>query len=323
MQNAWIVAGLSAIALTACGGGNAEDAATAPTTTPETHAAATESSEQHTEAQARVTPVPEGSLAANPMIVGSTDAPLSIVEYASVTCPHCADFHESGWPLLEELLVKPNLASFEYREFPTAPTNLAYAGFYLARCTATEKGPDAYFKVVKSLYNRQYELVQGPEPGELLANIAAQAGIDREGFQACFYREDIKKAVSSNIETGLSDGVRGTPSFSIDDETVIWNNGTVLMLHAAEKKLAKEGHAGIPAGATKTVTVAYPIAMCNAVLKATEKSLSGSFTWITDEETAQAVDVRVADGGKLAVSCAAESKDATEHTLTVTKVAAE
>jgi protein-disulfide isomerase len=229
----------------ACGGDD-EAETTAAVATPtsaeieQVADASADAGETHTEPAP--VPAPEGSMAANAMVLGSDDAPLTIIEYASVTCPACAAFHAQIFPEIKERFIDTGQVRFEYREFPTNPQNLAYAGFYLARCAATTRGAPAYFAMLDTLYARQRDWAYGPTPGEVLENIAAQAGIDRDGLEQCFYREDIKEAVRENIMAGIEEHeVNATPTLIVDGEPFDWdrNRGVEGMIAAIEAELAE------------------------------------------------------------------------------------
>lgn len=318
MKYGWMTGGLAALTLAACGGGNSAETETPATPLAEAPAAT------ETEAPAadgpRVTPVPAGSLAGNPMILGPDDAPIKMIEYASVTCPGCASFHRLGWPFVKNMLVETGRVNFEYREFPTNPQNLAYAGFYLARCTATSNGPSAYFKILDTLYERQMEWAYGPEPGAILENIAAQAGIDRTGLEGCFFREDIKTAVADNVKTGVEDNVRGTPTFLLEGETFDWGASPLAMLHNVEMELNAKGADLIPVGASTSIEM--PIDYCSDIFKNTERSLGGKAARETDTDTNKVMRVQSPDGGALVATCEAPSvNDPTTHTFMIAKVA--
>ncbi|MCQ8185619.1 DsbA family protein [Parvularcula maris] len=200
--------------LVACGGGDAaEEEAETPEVAEETAAAETEPAEPDS------IPAPEGSLAAGPMIIGAEDAPLTIIEYASVTCPGCRLFHQRVYPTVKEQFIDTGKVRFEYRELPTSPQRLAVAGFIVARCAATEGGPEAYMGVVDALYQRQNDWVRGPNPAQEFNNIAAQVGLSGKAFEDCFKREDIREAIAESVEEAGEDGATGTPSFFIDGRT--------------------------------------------------------------------------------------------------------
>ncbi|MEM1379280.1 MAG: DsbA family protein [Pseudomonadota bacterium] len=210
---------LSVFALAACGGGNdaSSDAPTAEAAASEASAPTAEAAaEPAAPAQPERLSAPEGSLAASEMVIGSPDAPLTVTEFASVTCPGCAAFHKSAFPAIKEQLIDTGEVRFVYKEFPTPPLKYAQAGFILARCAATESGPEAYFAMVDALYKTQSTWVYGDDSAGALRNIAAQAGIAGDDFDACFRRDDIRSVIIESIEQGRELNLTGTPSFIID-----------------------------------------------------------------------------------------------------------
>lgn len=212
------LAATSLFILAACGG-SSEDPAAAETPAEETAATETTAApEAEADAGPELIPAPEGSLAGGDMTLGSADAPLTIVEYASVTCPGCAAFHASIFPRLKEEFIDKGELQFVYKEFPTAPVRKAQAGFIIARCAATEGGGEAYFSIVDALYKTQRAWAYGDETASTLRNLAAQAGIDEQGFEDCFLREDIRDSIVSSIEEGRDAGVSRTPTLLIDGE---------------------------------------------------------------------------------------------------------
>jgi protein-disulfide isomerase len=219
------------LVLAACGSGDEPDAEAAEVT-------ATETAEAQTPPEPELLPAPEGSMAADEMAIGSEDAPLTIVEYASVTCPGCAAFHASLFPEIKEQFIDTGKVRFVYREFPTPPVRRAQAGFILARCAATDAGPEAYFSMIDALYKRQYEWVRGDAP-TVLRNIARQVGIGDESFDDCFRREDIRDAIIDSIESGRDAGITGTPSFLVDGERFDLGSSVEETLQKIEAEVQK------------------------------------------------------------------------------------
>lgn len=231
---------LSAVALIACGNAEPEapdtDAAPAEETATDNTAADTAADDNTPPSY----PAPEGSQAGGAMILGDENAPVTIVEYASTVCPACAAFHIQLFPKIKEKYIDTGMIRFEYREFPTNPQNLAYAGAYLARCSATDKGAPAYFAMLKTLYEHQREWAYGQTPGDELEKLAAQVGIDRDGLEQCFYREDVVEAVKANIRTGIEeDDVRSTPTLMVDGEPLDWGRSEEGLMAAIDAEIAK------------------------------------------------------------------------------------
>src|SRR5262249_50923061 len=71
---------------------------------------------------------------ASDMTIGSASAPAKLIEYASVTCPHCREFHATVWDQLKTNYIDTGKVQFTFREFPTPPPQVAVAGFQIARC---------------------------------------------------------------------------------------------------------------------------------------------------------------------------------------------
>lgn len=208
-----LIAATSAL-IAACGGGDPQTEA--PTEEPVTETASEPQETAEAAAEPDMLPAPEGSRAAEDMAIGSEDAPLTVVEYASVTCPGCAAFHARVFPRIKEELIDTGKVRFVYRELPTPPQRYAFAGFIVARCAATQPGPEAFFAMVDALYRRQQDWIRGENAAEELRNIAAQGGVTGEEFDNCFRREDIRQAIVGNVEEARGKGVTGTPTFLID-----------------------------------------------------------------------------------------------------------
>jgi protein-disulfide isomerase len=151
-----------------------------------------------------------------PMGMGDENAPAVIVEYASVTCSHCADFHHD---VLEEL--KPRIEAgelrYELREFLTSPAAVAMAGYQIARCA----GEDEYFNVVDTLFDRQTEVLLAARQGKAkskLEEIATEFGFDNASFNACLLDEDLFETIEGSIDEGIALGVKYTPTIFLNGE---------------------------------------------------------------------------------------------------------
>ena len=110
------------------------------------------------------------------VVLGSDKAPVTIIEYASMTCPHCAHFSETTFPELKKRYIDTGKVRFIFREFPLDP--LAAAGFMLARCA----GKDKYMPMVETLFAKQDDWVV-KDPIEPLKAIAKQFGFTDESFK--------------------------------------------------------------------------------------------------------------------------------------------
>lgn len=156
------------------------------------------------QALAEAGPLPE-------MAVGSEDAPVTVYEYASMTCSHCARFHNNAWKQIKERYVDTGQVRFVMREFPL--DRLAAAAFVLARCE-----PDLYWPVIDMLFEKQAEWAFVSAPLPPLRQLMAQAGFSQERFDACLRDEEILAGIQAVREQGLRLGVEATPTFFINGE---------------------------------------------------------------------------------------------------------
>jgi protein-disulfide isomerase len=152
-----------------------------------------------------VGPLPE-------MAIGKEDAPTTIVEYASMTCNHCALFHENVFPEIKRKYIDTGQARFVFREFPL--DGLAVAAFMLARCA----GPDRYFPMVDGLFASQKTWAQpGADGKDKLLTIAKQAGFSQERFDQCLADKELFDNIVKVRERGHEKfGVDSTPTFFIN-----------------------------------------------------------------------------------------------------------
>ncbi len=148
------------------------------------------------------------------MVLGDAKAPVTIIEYASMTCSHCATFHETTYPQLKKKYIDTGKVRFIFREFPLDP--LAAAGFMLARCA----GSDKYFPLIETLFAKQQEwAVRQPLP-PLLA-IAKQAGFTEQTFEACLANQKLLEGISEVRERAAQKfNVQSTPTFFINGKVV-------------------------------------------------------------------------------------------------------
>ena len=158
-----------------------------------------------------------GAAAEGDMALGAPEgAKVTVVEYASVTCGHCAAWQAQVYPEFKTRYVDTNKVRYVFREFPTAPEAVAVAGFLVARCA----GPDKYFPVIHEIMASQSEIFGGVPPRSILLRIANGAGLSEEQFQACVTDADAIKAMDARIKSAIDAGVTGTPYFLVNGEHV-------------------------------------------------------------------------------------------------------
>ncbi len=147
-------------------------------------------------------------------ILGAKDAPVTIIEYASMTCGHCATFHNEIFPDIKEKYIKTGKAKLVFREFPVDVRDLrSIAAFMLARCADEDK----YFPMVDVLFKQQSQWARADDPRPILLNIAKLAGFTQESFNACLKNQEVMNTVLAVRNKAADDyGVSGTPTFFID-----------------------------------------------------------------------------------------------------------
>ena len=144
--------------------------------------------------------------------MGNPDAKVSVIEYASLTCGHCANFHKDTWPALKAKYIDTGKVRFLLREFPLDP--LATAGFMLARCN----GNDKYYPMTDLLFAQQRNWAFTEKPVDALSTMVKQAGFTQESFEACLKRQDIYDAITVVKDGGAKAGVDSTPTFFINGQ---------------------------------------------------------------------------------------------------------
>ncbi|MEJ8473483.1 DsbA family protein [Roseibium algae] len=146
-------------------------------------------------------------------ILGSEDAPVTIVEYASMTCGHCANFHKTTYPALKKDYVETGKVRFIFREFPLDA--VASAAFMLARSAPEDK----YFEIIDIMFEQQRSWAFTDNPYNSLLNFSKQIGFTQETFEEALTNQGLLDAVNAVRERGANEfGVNSTPTFFINGE---------------------------------------------------------------------------------------------------------
>jgi protein-disulfide isomerase len=146
------------------------------------------------------------------VVVGSPDAKVTIVEYASMTCGHCANFHNKVYPELKAKYIDTGKVRFVFREFPL--DNLAAAASMLSRCAGGDRGQ----ALISVLFAKQedWAFVRG-NPVPKLFDIAKQAGFTQESFDKCLTDQALlDKLIAGRTRASEKFGVSSTPTFFIN-----------------------------------------------------------------------------------------------------------
>lgn len=151
-------------------------------------------------------------------VLGDPDAPVTIIEYSSLTCPHCAAFHTDTLPAIKERYVDTGMAKIVYRDFPLDQNALNAA--VIAHCA----GPDRYFVFLEALFGSQQRWARSADPTESLIQLAGLGGLPRDQAEACLADEAMQDAVLQTRLDGQAEyQISSTPSFVVNGELVSGN----------------------------------------------------------------------------------------------------
>lgn len=144
------------------------------------------------------------------MVLGPEDAKVTVIEYASASCPHCANFYKTTFQDLKKDYIDTGKIRFIFREFPHNQQGLA--AFMLARCAPKDK----YFPIVDMLFEQQEKWLQSPR--DELFKIAQLAGFTQESFDACLKNEEVAKGIIAVRDQAEGFGVDSIPTFFVNGE---------------------------------------------------------------------------------------------------------
>lgn len=190
-----LIAGVAALTLAACGGGDK------PATTND--GAVTGSNSEY--------------LVPNDHVTGSPDAPVTVVEYASVACGACAGWHQQVYPEFKKKYVDTGKVKYVFREYVTGVPEYADAGFMIALCAADDK----YFKNIAFQFERYQTIMKMGQQGkarDAYIGIAKSAGLSEDEFTACMQNTELRDQYKAKMQTGVDMGVTATPAFFINGE---------------------------------------------------------------------------------------------------------
>ncbi|MDP7549044.1 MAG: DsbA family protein [Alphaproteobacteria bacterium] len=149
--------------------------------------------------------------AAGDMALGAKDAPVTVIEYASMTCPHCANFHMGPFKALKRKYIDAGKMRLIFREFPFDPVALQAA--MLARCA----GEKHFFGMLNVLFKNQLKWAKAANPQQALAKIARLGGFSEARFQACMTNQILADLILQNRLTGSQKyEINSTPSFIVN-----------------------------------------------------------------------------------------------------------
>jgi len=166
------------------------------------------------------------------MALGEANAPVTIVEYMSMTCPHCAAFHNNTFEAIKTKYIDSGKVRFIVREFPFDPR--AAAAFMLARCAPEGQ----YFPMVSMLFKQQQQWAAAQNGRDALLQMSKLAGFTQESFEACLTNQKLLDDVNSVMQRGAKDfGVQSTPTFFVNGEHYSGDMSVDVMSALIDSKL--------------------------------------------------------------------------------------
>ena len=177
--------------------------------------------------------VPKMSLAPEE-VMGSPKAKVTLIEYASAACPHCARVNNEVLPDLKKQYIDTGKVRYVFREMLTDPVPFAGTAFMMARCG----GDKNYFALLDDVFHQQQAIYDsGDLPGGLL-KIGAKYGLDKDKINACMGDEAVK-GLNDRAARADKDGIQGTPTFLIGDDKLVGEQSFEQLASAIDKQLAK------------------------------------------------------------------------------------
>ena len=157
--------------------------------------------------------VPALAASGNDMSLGRADAKVTVIEYASLGCPHCGAWEREVFPAFRRRFIDSGQVRFVLREMLNGDAGVAAAGFLTARCA----GRDKYFQVVEGLFDAQPRMQAEGSDLPATLDVAAKAGLTRDQVSACLSNRQALAALEARADAyARDDHVDGTPTFDID-----------------------------------------------------------------------------------------------------------
>ncbi len=148
-------------------------------------------------------------------VLGDEAAPVTIIEYSSMTCPHCASFHNETLPTITEEYIDTGKVRLIFRDFPFGV--LAKGAAMVSRCVDEE----SYYGFLTVLFRGQAQWSQSQEPAVDLERMARFAGLSKADFEACLSNQALVKGIEENADKAHKEhGIESTPTFFINGKKI-------------------------------------------------------------------------------------------------------
>jgi protein-disulfide isomerase len=166
--------------------------------------------------------------------LGDEAAPVTIVEYSSLACPHCAAFHRETLPQIKEAYIDTGKARLVYRDYPLGTPAMAAA--LIARCV----DPSRYFGFIDVLYRSQATWAGSTKPLEDLKQMSRFAGLSEADFNACLENRALLQGIQGQATQAQKEtGINSTPTFFVNDRKIVGAQGFEAFKAAIDEELEK------------------------------------------------------------------------------------
>lgn len=159
---------------------------------------------------------PVAPVTAADRVLGSADAPVTVIEYASFSCHHCADWHQFVFPLFKSRLIDTGQVRYVFRNLPTDPEQLSLPAAALARCAA----PDKFFDVASVLMRGQAAVLDGGNQEDWYNPAVAVSGRTRAQIDACVILPATRAAIARDVQSATAADATTTPAFFVNGRRV-------------------------------------------------------------------------------------------------------
>ena len=167
--------------------------------------------------------------------LGDPNAPVTIVEFSSMTCPHCASFHREKLPKIKKEYIDTGKVRLVFSDFPLG--QLAMGASMVARCVETER----YFGFLEMLFRGQQGWATSPQPRQELERLARFGGLSRTEFDACLDNQTLFQGIKDARDKAAErHGISSTPTFIIGDGKVVGDQDYEVFKKAIDEALAKK-----------------------------------------------------------------------------------
>ena len=173
--------------------------------------------------------------------MGKANAPITVIEYGSASCSHCARFNNTVFPEFKAKYIDTGKVHYIFREFLTYPAEFAAAGFLTARCA----GRDKYFAVLNDIFHDQEHIFQNGDFATGLEGIGQKYGLSKGEVDACIRDPQAQKDLQARMTAAQQAGIDGTPTFLINKERVegeVSLGDLMLVIEPMLAKLAADHH---------------------------------------------------------------------------------